>query len=136
MVFNKQIGKLFNRKKLSDASPKSLGDEDSTDKTVSSAVIEEQVAELSGSTTGKEVANSEFTVLETYSLNAPYANVDVTKDAVGGNIKYSVREPTLTEKDVSDLQRLKTILNQVLQLKPADLQSKQAAGQYSSKQVR
>ena len=130
MVFNKQIGKLFNRKKLSDASPKSLGDEDSTDKTVSSAVIEEQVAELSGSTTGKEVANSEFTVLETYSLNAPYANVDVTKDAVGGNIKYSVREPTLTEKDVSDLQRLKTILNQVLQLKPADLQSKQAAGQY------
>ena len=98
MVFNKQIGKLFNRKKLSDASPKSHGDEDSTDKTVSSAVIEEQVAELSGSTTGKEVANSEFTVLETYVLNAPYANVQVTRDTVGGNINYVVREPKLQKK--------------------------------------
>ena len=86
--------------------------------------------ELSELKTVKEVAIPDFTVLETYPLNAPYANVDVTKDAVGGNITYSVREPVLTEKDVSDLQRLKAILNQVLQLKPTDLLSKQAAGQY------
>ena len=127
MVFNKQIGKLFNRKKLSDSSPESLGDKDSTAKNVSSAILEGPEAELSELKNGKGVAAPEFTVLETYPLNSPYANVDITKEAVGGNITYSVKEPVLTEKDVSDLQRLKVILNQVLQLKPADLQSKQAA---------
>ena len=130
MEFKKQIGKMFNLKKSSDASQESLGDEDNTAKNVSSAILEGQETELNELKTVKEVAMPDITVLETYPLNAPYANVDVTKEAVGGNITYSVREPVLTEKDVSDLQRLKAILNQVLQLKPTDLLSKQAAGQY------
>jgi flagellar protein FlaI len=41
-----------------------------------------------------------------------------------------VEEPMLDKADLNNLQRLKNILNEVLQLKPSELQSKKAAGEY------
>lgn len=69
-------------------------------------------------------------VLETYPITPPYCYINITKDLVKGNINYTVVEPELTQADLANLQRLKDILNQVLVLKPADMQSKQAAANY------
>ena len=69
-------------------------------------------------------------VLETYSLIEPYCSVSIVKDLDRGNIKYVVDEPKLTIEDEAHLKRLKEILNQVITLKPSDLQSKETAGKY------
>jgi len=69
-------------------------------------------------------------VLETYSLIEPYCRVNIVKDLDRGNIKYVVEEPQLTIEDEAHLKRLKEILNQVITLKPSDLQSKETAGKY------
>jgi archaeal flagellar protein FlaI len=69
-------------------------------------------------------------VLETYSLIEPYCRVSIVKDLDRGNIKYVVDEPRLTVEDEVHLKRLKGILNQVITLKPSDLQSKETAGKY------
>ena len=71
-------------------------------------------------------------VLETYSLIEPYCRVSIVKDLDRGNIKYVVEEPKLTTEDEVHLKRLKEILNQVITLKPSDLQSKETAGKYLS----
>ena len=63
-------------------------------------------------------------------LNPPYAFAKVTRDLSRGNVTYSVEEPMLDKADLNNLQRLKNILNEVLQLKPSELQSKKAAGEY------
>jgi flagellar protein FlaI len=69
-------------------------------------------------------------ILETYPLIEPYCNVSIVKDLDRGNIKYVVEEPKLTSEDAVNLNRLKDILNQVITLKPSDLQSKETAGKY------
>lgn len=69
-------------------------------------------------------------VLETYTLIEPYCHVNIVKDLDRGNIKYVVDEPKLTIEDQAHLKRLKEILNQVITLKPSDLQSKETAGKY------
>jgi archaeal flagellar protein FlaI len=69
-------------------------------------------------------------ILETYPLIAPYAYVNIVKDLDRGNIKYDVEEPKLTSLDETYLKRLKEILNQVITLKPSDMQSKETAGKY------
>ena len=69
-------------------------------------------------------------VLESYSLNGSFASVQLTRDAVRGNIVYAVKEPALNETDVTNLQRLKKILNEVLELKVTELESKKAAEEY------
>jgi archaeal flagellar protein FlaI len=69
-------------------------------------------------------------ILETYALIEPYAYVNIVKDLDRGNIKYVVEEPKLTIEDEAHLKRLKEILNQVITLKPSDLQSKETAGKY------
>ena len=58
------------------------------------------------------------------------AYVNIVKDLDRGNIKYVVEEPKLTTEDEAHLKRLKEILNQVITLKPSDLQSKETAGKY------
>jgi archaeal flagellar protein FlaI len=73
---------------------------------------------------------SNIEILETYPITPPYCYINITKDLNKGNITYQVVEPELTKVDVDNLQRIKDILNQVLMLKPADMQSKQAAGNY------
>jgi flagellar protein FlaI len=75
-----------------------------------------------------EPANTK--VLETYPLVAPFAYASVVKDLDRGNIKYMCNEPTLTASDLAHLKRLKEILNQVITMKPSDLQSKESAGKY------
>ena len=72
----------------------------------------------------------ERVVLESYSLNGPYASVDVMETSLRGNVTYILKEPVLSVTDVANLNRLKDILNQVLQLKSTDLQSKVAAQDY------
>jgi flagellar protein FlaI len=69
-------------------------------------------------------------ILETYPINPPYCYINIVRDRRRGNIYYVIDEPKLTRSDEADLQRLKSILNQVLVLKPSDMQSKKAASQY------
>lgn len=134
MVLNNKLGKLFNRKKSSDTSQTDPSDTSQTDPETDSNVSQASVpynldddTEISGET--QNLAGN-FTVLESYTLNGPYASVNVLKDEARGNVTYTVKEPKLTESDVLNLQRLKTILNEVLQLKQSELESKQAAGEY------
>lgn len=69
-------------------------------------------------------------VLETYPINPPYCYINIVRDRRRGNIYYVIDEPKLSESDAASLQRLRDILNQVLTLKPQDLQSKKAASKY------
>ena len=69
-------------------------------------------------------------VLETYPLVEPFAYANIVKDLDRGNILYQVQEPKLTLEDEADLKRLKEILNQVITMKPSDLQSKVTAEKY------
>jgi flagellar protein FlaI len=129
MVFNKQLGKLFNRKKPADDPQESLssGSKVADDPSYG---FEVEGTKLETSTDEVHAATENFTVLESYPLNGNYASANVLRDEIRGNIVYSVKEPTLSESDVSNLQRLKEILNEVLQLKPSDLESKEAAAKY------
>ncbi|MGD6934006.1 MAG: type II/IV secretion system ATPase subunit, partial [Candidatus Bathyarchaeia archaeon] len=69
-------------------------------------------------------------ILETYPINPPYCYINIVRDRLKGNISYVVDEPKLSASDAANLQRLKSILNQVLVLKPSDMQSKKAASKY------
>ncbi len=73
---------------------------------------------------------SNFKILETYPLIEPHAYANIVKDEDRGNITYMLKEPTLTGEDEANLARLKEILNQILTMKPADLQSKESAHKY------
>jgi flagellar protein FlaI len=125
MVFNKQIGKLFNRKKSATIT-QNVVIENNVSETSLSSNLNDQSVELAEA----QAPVKDVTVLESYSLNAPYASVQVTRDIVGGNVTYVVEEPALNKTDLTSLGRLKGILNEVLELKPAELQSKKAAGEY------
>ena len=70
------------------------------------------------------------TVVESYALNAPHAYAKIIKDAKGGNITYYLEEPKLDDSDNAHLQRLKLLLNEVLDLKPSELKSKSLAAEY------
>ncbi len=83
------------------------------------AVSEEKVA---------EPANIQ--VLEKYPLIEPFAYASIVKDLDRGTIQYNVEEPKLTSADQVHLKRLKEILNQVITMKQADLQSKETAAKY------
>jgi archaeal flagellar protein FlaI len=69
-------------------------------------------------------------VIQNYPINPPYSYINIIKDITRGNITYTVDEPKLTENDQFNLQRLKGILNEVLNLKASEMQSKEAAGKY------
>ncbi|TSA56798.1 type IV secretory pathway protein [bacterium] len=73
------------------------------------------------------------TVIETYMLNEPFASAKIVKDPHRGNITYIVEEPKLDDTEVLALHRLKRILNEVLDLKPSDMKSKEAARTYLQK---
>ncbi|MCX6643939.1 MAG: type II/IV secretion system ATPase subunit [Candidatus Bathyarchaeota archaeon] len=133
MVFHlRQIGKLklFNRKKPAGTSQENLGSENKVAENLLSSNLDNQGIALGISGAEMQAPIKNVTVLENYPLNAPYAYVNVTRDVVRGNIAYTVEEPTLNKTDVTSLQRLKGILNEVLQLKPMELKSKHAAGEY------
>jgi hypothetical protein len=120
MVFEKQIGRLFNRKKTVDNS-QDVGAENSAGENQLSSNLDNPVIVTGISGAAVQAPVKDLAVIETYALNEPYAYVNVTRDVVKGNITYAVEEPALSEVDFASLQRLKGILNEVLQLKPIDL---------------
>jgi len=69
-------------------------------------------------------------ILETYPINPPFSYINITRDLTRGNITYTVVEPTLSPTDIVNLKRLKGILNEVLELKLTELQTKKAASDY------
>ena len=75
-------------------------------------------------------ATQEMKIIETYPLNEPYAYAKIVKNPSRGNITYLVEEPKLDHTDHVNLQRLTAILNEVLELKIAELKSTSAARAY------
>jgi flagellar protein FlaI len=69
-------------------------------------------------------------VLETYPITPPYSCINIIRDLKRGYITYTVEEPKLSPTDIINLKRLKGILNEVLELKVAEMQSKKAASDY------
>ena len=124
-VFNKQL-KLFNRKKSSNITQNVVIENDDL---AISANLDDKPLEAETVEFEPQVPK-DVTVLESYLLNAPFASVQVTRDTVRGNVTYVVEEPVLSESDHANLDRLKGILNEVLEFKPTELKSKQAAGEY------
>ncbi len=131
-----QIRRLFSKKKLSISiePPIGLHEKKPRKKALKTEPINQKI-KLSpiNSVAGVTVHDPESTnvkIIETYPLIEPFAYVNIVKDLDRGNIKYVVNEPNLTSEDEANLQRLKEILNQVITMKPSDLQSKESAGKY------
>lgn len=123
-----KLRKLFSRKKqaqsiqvqepiLTTSTPK-------TDKTRPTKLkLPSEESATAPSTKGTEI-------IETYPLNEPYAYAKIVKIPSRGNITYVVEEPQLDETDILNLQRLTTLLNEVLEFKITELKSKKAAEEY------
>ena len=129
LILGKRIGNPFSRKKSGNVVQ---------DANAETAVVDELHPD-NLSTPGKEMGVSpvaiptpvkDVTIIESYPLNEPYSYVHITKDVLGGKMSYTVEEPSLSKDNFASLQRLKGILNDVLMLKPVELQSKQLAGEY------
>ena len=128
-----QIRKLFARKKLVDAKESAakanvtnLPYVEITAHSATTAVgVEKPVI---GSSDGLPLAVT--ATVERYPLNAPFAYARITREHSRGNIAYVVEEPELSSGDVLNLKRLKSILNELLDIRVAEIKSKQAAGDY------
>ncbi len=135
---SEQIKKVFNRKKSVEAvKPANIPAETSTGKKGISKlslrkkgqqVIPAVAVPMVETSSGPDDANLQ--VLETYPLIEPFAYASLVKDVERGNILYMVKEPKLTGEDEANLKKLKEILNQVITMKPSDLQSKETATKY------
>lgn len=68
--------------------------------------------------------------VETYPLNEPYAYANVVRDPSRGNLTYVVEEPKLGKDDFLQLERLKGLLMEVLDVHLMKLESKEAATEY------
>jgi flagellar protein FlaI len=99
----------------------SLAETDKTDN------ISPKPADTKSATTSQA---EDLPIIETYPLNEPYAYAKIVKNPLRGNITYRVKEPQLDKNDTHNLQRLTTILNEVLELKVTELKSKKAAREY------
>ena len=128
-ILGKRIGNPFSRKKsaniLQDTNAEKAVVAELHPDNLSNPTLEIGVSPVAIPTPIKDV-----TIIESYPLNEPYSYVHITKDVVGGKTSYAVEEPSLSEENVACLQRLKGILNDVLQLKTVELQTKQLAGEY------
>jgi len=69
-------------------------------------------------------------VIESYMLNAPYVFAKIHKDPYRGNITYFVQEPKLEDIDRANLNRLKELLKEVVELKVTELKSRESAREY------
>jgi flagellar protein FlaI len=72
-------------------------------------------------------------VIESYPLNEPYAYANIVRDPIRGNLTYLVDEPELSPDDVVQLERLKDLLMEVLDVNVMKLESKEAAREYLRK---
>jgi flagellar protein FlaI len=129
LILEKQIEKLFNRKKTGKTEEDTSAEEVLLEKPLSPETGNPGV-ELGLSGTSTQTSTRNIAVIEHYSLNAPYSSVSITKDLISGKLTYSVKEPTLSPGDIDNLQRLKGILSEILEIKQAELQSKRFAGEY------
>jgi flagellar protein FlaI len=69
-------------------------------------------------------------VIESYVLNAPYVFAKIYKDPSRGNITYFVQEPKLEDSDHANLNRVKELLKEVVELKVTELSSRELAREY------
>jgi len=69
-------------------------------------------------------------VIESYVLNAPYVFAKIYKDPSRGNITYFVQEPKLEDSDRANLNRVKELLKEVVELKVTELKSRELAREY------
>jgi archaeal flagellar protein FlaI len=68
--------------------------------------------------------------VETYALNEPYAYANIVRNPIRRNLTYMVDEPKLSRDDVVQLERLKSLLMEVLDVHLSKLESKEAAREY------
>lgn len=131
-----QIKKMFSRKKPANALKPAVDLQETLSKKKQfsmSAFGKSKKAKVETIVPRIEVPLPELTnvkILETYPLVEPFAYANIVKDLDRGNIKYVVEEPKLTSEEEANLKRLKDILNQIITMKPSDLQSKESAGKY------
>ncbi len=89
---------------------------------------------------GKELRNlpldENLVVLQEYPLNEPFAYAAIVRHKVSGNVKYIVKELSLTEEEESVLKRLKDLLLEVLDVGIEELDSKEEAKNYLEKKCR
>jgi archaeal flagellar protein FlaI len=135
------LKKLFNRKKQVTAEQTVQQQKNVSKKTASklkgfslkktkTTPLSAQIDEPIISKEEESLPISNFEVIQNYPINPPFSYINIIKYIDRGNITYTVDEPKLTENDQFNLQRLKGILNEVLNLKASEMQSKDAAGQY------
>ncbi|MDG6222509.1 MAG: type II/IV secretion system ATPase subunit [Candidatus Bathyarchaeota archaeon] len=72
-------------------------------------------------------------VVEQYVLKEPFVFVKIVKEKQRGNLLYKIEEPSLNENETLALARLKRILNEVIELKPDEMNSKENAETYLKK---
>lgn len=91
--------------------------------------LDEKLGTLESEAIASSLAE-EPVLIETYALNPPYAYAKVLKQPNRGNITYFIEEPKLDSIDVNNLQRLKELLNEVLDLRLTELKSRKLAAEY------
>jgi flagellar protein FlaI len=125
-----ELPQKFSLQKLKDlfGKKKSLDKSNVMAQDVSTSSFDESASVLKQRLTVEPLVKG--TVIETYMLTEPFASAKIVKDLQKGNITYVVEEPKLIDTEVLALNRLKRILNEVLDLKPREMKSKEAARTY------
>jgi flagellar protein FlaI len=78
----------------------------------------------------EEKVIEEKEVIESYVLNAPHVYAKIHKDPSRGNITYFVQEPKLEDEDQANLNRLKELLKEIVEIKVTELKSRELAQEY------
>jgi flagellar protein FlaI len=76
---------------------------------------------------------SDLETLESYALLPPYSFARIAKDIFRGNLIYFLEEPKLDKPEINALQRLRGLLNEVLDLRMTELNSRKEASRYLKK---
>ncbi|MGD0978153.1 MAG: type II/IV secretion system ATPase subunit [Candidatus Bathyarchaeia archaeon] len=116
MALKNTLKRLFSHKKLVHI-PKSISSAPQTP-------IVEPVSKVAS--TRVEEPNT----VETYALNEPYAYANIVRNPIRRNLTYVVDEPKLSQDDIHQLERLKDLLMEVLDVHISKLESKEAAREY------
>jgi len=116
LALKETLKKLFSRKKAVDIPENTLA--------IPQALVAQPVPEYAR--LNIRDANS----IETYALTEPYAYANILRDPSRGNVTYVVEEPKLSLDDVLQLERLKSLLMEVLDVHLSKLESKEAAKEY------
>jgi flagellar protein FlaI len=126
--------KLFGKKKqvvVTEETPQNAAPEKSRSFRLKKSKAESQKQEQPAVMMEPETSlPTDVEILETYPINPPYSYINIVRDLIKGNITFVVVEPTLTPTDIVNLKRLKGILNEILELKLTELQSKKVASDY------